>query len=97
MTGKFYMLFRDGDIFEQLHWFVDNYLPTSRQAYEHEYIKSIECWGTIRSGVQGVYTWDNGKYISLCFFDRLMFCPDITKEYIPVFYKTDTINIGELQ
>ena len=93
MTGKYYMLFRDGDIFEQLHWFVDNYIPASRQTCEHEFIKSIECWGMIRSGVQGVYTWDN----SLCFFDRLMSCHDITKDYTQVFYKADTITIGELQ
>ena len=97
MTGKYYMLFRDGDIFEQLHWFVDNYIPASRQTCEHEFIKSIECWGTICSDVQGVYTWDNGKFISLCFFNRLMSYHDIIKDYIQVFYKTDTITIGELQ
>ena len=97
MTGKYYMLFRDGDIFEQLHWFVDNYIPASRQTCEYAFIKSVECWGAIRSGVQGVYTWDNGKFISLCFFDKLMFCTDITKDYIQVFYDSDTINIGELQ
>ena len=98
MTGKFYMLFRDDcDIHEQIHWFINNYMPANRQSFEHRYAEDWEAQEMLRGGAQGVFTWDNGKFISLCFFDRLMLCPDITKDYIPVFYKTDTITIGELQ
>ena len=43
MTGKFYMFFRDDcDWREQLHWFVDNYMPTDRQYFEHRYAEGLE-------------------------------------------------------
>ena len=96
MTGKFYMFFRgDCDWLEQLHWFIDNYMPADRQSFEHRYAEGMEAQERVRGGALGVYTWDNGRFWSLCWLDR--FSTRYVTNHTPVFYKTDTINIGELQ
>ena len=96
MTGNFYMFFRDDcDKRAQLLWFIDNYMPANRQNFEHRYAESMASKERILEGVLGVYTWDNGVFWSLCWLTKS------TTRYVanhtPVFYKTDTITIGELQ
>lgn len=96
MTGKFYMFFRDDcDRVEQLHWFIDNYMPADRQSFEHRYAEGMEAQENIREGTLGVYTWDNGRFWSLCFLD--VFTTREVTQHTQVFYKPDTITIGELQ
>lgn len=96
MTGKFYMFFRDDcDRLEQLHWFIDNYIPADRQNFEHRYAEGAECWERMKSWAKGVYTWDNGRWWTFLFFNHPL-NRDITN-HTQVFYKTDTITIGELQ
>ena len=96
MTGKFYMFFRDDcDIHEQLHWFINNYMPANRQDFEHRYVEGFEAWERIHSGMMGVYTWDNGSFWALCWLDK--FTTRCVANHTQVFYKTDTITIGELQ
>lgn len=96
MTGKFYMFFRDDcDWLEQLHWFIDNYMPADRQSFEHRYAEGWEAQEKIRGGALGVYTWDLGTHWILYFLDKWT-TRDVVK-HTQVFYKTDTINIGELQ
>ena len=96
MTGKFYMFFRDDcDWREQLHWFIDNYMPADRQRVEHRYANGLEAQERIRGGAFGVWTWDNGSFWSLAWLDK--FTTRYVVNHTQVFYKTDTINIGELQ
>lgn len=96
MTGKFYMFFRDDcDWLEQLHWFIDNYLPADRHKTEHRFVEGCECWERVKLGAKGVYTWDNGMWGTFCFIDIIN--QSWTSDYQQVFYKPDTITIGELQ
>ena len=96
MTGKFYMFFRDDcDWREQLHWFIDNYMPADRQSFEHIYAEGIEAQESVRGGVLGVYTWNSGVFWYIHWLDKST-ARYVTK-HTQVFYKTDTITIGELQ
>ena len=96
MTGKFYMLFRDGcDIHEQIYWFISNYLPADRRNIEYRYADSVEACEYVHQGAIGVYTFDNGNWWTFCWLDKRML--QSFTDYTQVFYNADTIKIGELQ